>query len=76
MASAIAELLVSNARDLLSCSAPDSVFCPSPLALVLAIAAPHFLYALVWLSPGVWQAVFGKQSVDAFATAGVLGKGG
>lgn len=75
MASAAVELLARNARDLASCVAPDSVFCPSPLALVLAIAAPHFLYALVWLSPSLWQAVFGKRSVDAFATAGVLGKG-
>lgn len=74
-ASAVAEVLLRNGRDILNCIAPDSVFCPSPLALVLAIAAPHFLYALVWLNPGVWQAVFGKRSVDAFATAGVLGKG-
>lgn len=77
MASNAIDLALRNARALLSCSAPEdtSVFCPTPLALALAIAAPHFLYAFIWICPGVWRAVFGKRSVDAFATCGVLGKG-
>jgi hypothetical protein len=72
---ALATLLARNARDLMSCIEPDSALCPSPLALVLALAAPHFLYAFVWLAPGAWQRAFGKRSVDVFASAGVVGKG-
>mmetsp|Transcript_37328 Transcript_37328/g.94140 ORF Transcript_37328/g.94140 Transcript_37328/m.94140 type:complete len:193 (-) Transcript_37328:500-1078(-) len=42
--------------------------------LVAALAAPHFLYAFIWFYPNVWRKFAGKDSVDAFALAGLIGK--
>jgi hypothetical protein len=46
----------------------------SPLLLCAAVSAPHFLYAFIWFYPDVWQRLFPKNAVQAFATAGALGK--
>jgi hypothetical protein len=56
------------------CESP-SVLRPSPLLVMFAIALPHFLYAFIWFKPQAWKRVFPNNAVDAFATAGLLGKG-
>jgi len=44
-------------------------------ALVTAVAAPHVLYAAVWLLPDAWRSVFRRRPVDAFQVAAAVGKG-
>lgn len=40
-----------------------------------AMAAPHFLYAFVWLWPSVWLSIFGKENaLSTFTLCGFLGK--
>lgn len=57
----------------LTCSRND-VFAPHPLLVFTAIALPHFLYAYIWFKPDSWMRMFPKSPVDAFATAGLVGK--
>ncbi len=44
-------------------------------ALVTAVAAPHVLYAAVWLLPDAWRSVFRRRPVEAFQFAAAVGKG-
>ena len=44
-------------------------------SLVLCLAAPHVLYAAVWLHPEQWQSLFRKHSLLAFSQAATFGKG-
>lgn len=52
----------------------NNVFVPHPFLVFAAIALPHFLYAYIWFKPDSWMRLFPKNPVDAFATAGALGK--
>jgi hypothetical protein len=52
----------------------NGVFSPHPFVVFVAIALPHFLYAYIWFKPESWTRLFPKNPVDAFATAGALGK--
>lgn len=65
--------LLDLAGDYLTCSRNEA-FAPSPLILMISIALPHFLYAYIWFKPQAWMRLFPKAPVDAFATAGALGK--
>lgn len=58
---------------LFSCQ-PPSVLRPSALLVSFCIALPHFLYAFIWFRPEQWRKMFPKNPVDAFATAGLIGK--
>ena len=39
------------------------------------LAAPHALYAVVWLFPGAWRTVFRRASLNAFAATASALKG-
>ena len=43
--------------------------------LFATLAAPHVLYAYVWLFPGRWRGIFRRNPVNAFATVASLLKG-
>ena len=43
--------------------------------LFAVLAAPHALYAYVWLFPGSWRAVFRRSPVNVFATFATALKG-
>ena len=43
--------------------------------LFAVLAAPHALYAYVWLFPSSWRAVFRRSSVNVFATFATALKG-
>lgn len=46
-----------------------------PWTLVSVLSIPHFLYLFVWMRPEIWQNIFGKSSLDIFASCGVGCKG-
>lgn len=64
---------VDDVFSLFSCR-PPSVLRPSALLVSFCIALPHFLYAFIWFRPEQWRKMFPKNPVDAFATAGLVGK--
>lgn len=66
--------IIQDLIGLTQCESP-SVLRPSPLLVMLAIALPHFLYAFIWFKPQAWKRMFPNNAVDAFATAGIAGKG-
>lgn len=66
--------LIEDLDALASCQQPN-LLRPSALAVCFAIALPHFLYAFIWFRPEQWMKFFPKSPVDAFATAGLIGKG-
>lgn len=66
------EVLEDLAR-LARCESPQ-LLVPGPIITMAAVAAPHFLYAFIWFKPKAWMRMFPKNPVDAFATAGLLGK--
>ena len=43
--------------------------------LFATLAAPHALYAYVWLFPSSWRAIFRRSPVNVFATCASLLKG-
>eukprot|EP00882_Tetradesmus_deserticola_P011688 GHRQ01012366.1.p1 GENE.GHRQ01012366.1~~GHRQ01012366.1.p1 ORF type:complete len:196 (+),score=42.00 GHRQ01012366.1:208-795(+) len=65
--------LVEDVLSLFSCR-PPSILRPSAMLVSFIIALPHFLYAFIWFRPELWRNVFPKNPVDAFATAGLIGK--
>jgi hypothetical protein len=65
----IAELVT----DTISCSR-NEILPIQPALVFTAIALPHALYAFIWFLPHVWMRRFPKNPVDAFATAGAIGK--
>lgn len=65
--------IVSDVNALLACGSPK-LLRPSPWVTMLMIALPHFLYAFIWFRPKAWMSLFRKNPVDAFATAGLIGK--
>jgi hypothetical protein len=65
--------IVDDVLSLISCQ-PPSILRPSALLVTFGIALPHFLYAFIWFRPEQWQKLFPKNAVDAFATAGAIGK--
>lgn len=67
------DLLVADVNALLTCSSP-ALLRPSAWATMFVIAIPHFLYAFIWFKPKAWMRLFAKNPVDAFATAGLVGK--
>lgn len=67
------EAITRDVNALLSCSSPE-VLRPNNWATMFVIALPHFLYAFIWFQPKVWMKLFPKNPVDAFATAGLVGK--
>ena len=48
---------------------------PGDWLLFAILAAPHALYAYVWLFPGSWRAVFRRSPVNVFATFATALKG-
>ena len=48
---------------------------PSDATVFAALAAPHLLYAAVWLHAPRWRATFGKSAVPALEVAACVGKG-
>lgn len=65
--------VVEDIVSLFSCQ-PPSVLRPSALLVSFCIALPHFLYAFIWFRPEQWRKMFPRNPVDAFATAGLIGK--
>jgi hypothetical protein len=65
--------IVDDVLSLISCQ-PPSILRPSALLVTFCIALPHFLYAFIWFRPEQLQKLFPKNPVDAFATAGAIGK--
>ena len=43
--------------------------------LFVTLAAPHALYAFIWLFPQHWRALFRRSPVSVFATVASLLKG-
>lgn len=43
--------------------------------LCWVLSIPHFLYAILWLRPDVWQNFFGKASLTYIANCGYICKG-
>lgn len=71
----IMDIVMENLHELISCHAPTGLLRLSPLALLAVIAAPHFLYAFVWMRPTAWMQAFPKNPVEAFSNAALIGKG-
>lgn len=66
--------MIDILRENITCDRNESL-APNPFAVFGAIALPHFLYAYIWFNPEKWMKMFPKSPVDAFATAGAIGKG-
>lgn len=47
------------------------------MLLPLALALPHILYAVIWMRPQWWKAIFKtkEKAVGAFEIAAAVGKG-
>lgn len=65
--------IVADFNALLTCNSPE-LLRPPAWATMFVIALPHFLYAFIWFKPNAWMKLFPKNPVDAFATAGLVGK--
>eukprot|EP00878_Enallax_costatus_P008331 GHUV01008709.1.p2 GENE.GHUV01008709.1~~GHUV01008709.1.p2 ORF type:complete len:196 (+),score=8.20 GHUV01008709.1:519-1106(+) len=67
------DAIVGDVNALLTCGSP-TLLRPSSWVTMPMIALPHFLYAFIWFKPKAWMRMFPKNPVDAFATAGLVGK--
>lgn len=47
---------------------------PSDAVTLAALAAPHVLYAAVWLHAPLWRRAFGRRSVPVLEWAAFIGK--